>query len=129
MASGGYHNYTCVNCGHVKSLVCTDENCELCNPTATVDVAVSITSKSSYSSWFDRFFGSSKNTYTATITATAEGTEVSSVAYSTDGGSTWTTGTSFTSSSEITAFDIRVVAANGVTYYFAYSNGTVTQVS
>lgn len=68
------------------------------------------------------------STYTATITVEAEGTEVESVAYSTNSGSTWTEGTSFESSSEITAFDIRVVGANGVTYYFAYNNGSVTQV-
>ena len=46
----------------------------------------------SYGSWWEMLFNRNK-TY-ATITATAEGTEVSSVEYSTDGGSTWTLGTS-----------------------------------
>lgn len=129
-AENGMHVYTCVNCGYEKSETCSDAECELCHPTvpeASVSVDVTITSSSSGSSWWDRFFGSSGKTYTATITASAEGTEVASVAYSTDGGSTWTSGTSFTSSSNITAFEIRVEATNGQTYYFTYSNGTVTE--
>jgi len=88
-------------------------------------------SGSGLGSWLGNLLGPSfsKSTYTAAITVTAENTEVESVAYSTNGGSSWTNGTSFTSSSNITDFDIRVIAANGQTYYFTYSNGTVTEVA
>ena len=132
VSENGVHVFTCVNCGNVKTVPCSDETCELCHPVVKINVSVAITSKSSGNSWWGSFgswWGSgSKTTYTAKITVNAEGTEVASVAYSTNGGSTWTEGTSFDSTSEITAFDIRVVGTNGVTYYFAYSNGTVTQV-
>ncbi len=132
VAENGSHVFTCINCGNETSVVCNDAACELCHPTvpeASIRVSVKVTSTSSGSSWWDRFFGSSKKTYTAAITVEAEGTEVKSVAYSTDGGSRWTEGTSFTSSSNITAFDIRVEATNGQTYYFTYSNGTVTETA
>ena len=125
----GFHRYQCANCGYEKFVACSDENCELCNPTATINVSVEIketTSSSGLGGIFGDWFGSSTTTYTAEITVTAEGTEISSVAYSTDGGSTWTEGTSFESTSEITNFDIRVEATNGTTYYFNYNDGAIT---
>lgn len=73
--------------------------------------------------------GKGKNkttTYTAVMTPTAVATTVKSVAYSTNNGATWTTGTSFTSTSAITSFRIRVTDADGDTYEFVYSNGAVT---
>ncbi len=51
------------------------------------------------------------------------------LSYSTDGGKTWKNGTSFTGSSQITSFLIRVNATNGQTYDFAYSNGAVSPVA
>lgn len=132
VAENGKHIFTCVNCGNIKSEICSDAECTLCHPVtpeASISVSVDVTSSSSGSSWWDQFFGSSKKTYTATITVVAEGTEVESVAYSTNGGSSWTQGTSFTSNSEITAFNIRVEATNGQTYYFTYSNGIVTKTA
>ena len=129
VAKNGYHDFTCVNCSYVKSEACSDPDCQLCHPPvpeAVINVSVAVTKKSSGGNWWWGFGSGSKTTYTATITVTAENTEVESVSYSTDGGSNWTKGTSFTSSSEITAFDIRVIATNGQTYYFAYNNGTVT---
>ena len=136
VSQNGKHISTCVNCGNTKSETCNDVNCELCHPKApeaVIHVDVKVTSKTSGNSWGGIFgdwwgSGSGKTTYTATITVTAENTNVESVAYSTNGGSSWTTGTSFTSSSNITAFGIRVVASNGQTYYFNYSSGTVTEV-
>ena len=65
-------------------------------------------------------------TYTATITATATGTEVKTVQYSTNG-RTWKTGTSFTSSSNIDTFQIRVTDTEGDVYNFTYKNGSVTR--
>ncbi len=65
-------------------------------------------------------------TYTATITATAKATTVKSVAYSLDNGATWKSGTSFTSGSNITNFQIRVTDADNDLYYFQYANGAVT---
>ena len=133
VSENGAHVFTCVNCGNMKTVACSDANCELCHPAVKVNVSVAITSNSSGNNWWGGSFGnwwgsSAKTTYTAKITVNAEGTEVASVAYSTNGGSTWTEGSTFDSTSEITAFDIRVVGTNGVVYYFAYSNGTVTQI-
>ena len=134
ISRNGKHVHICENCGYEYEKDCTDPSCELCHPVipedpeipeAKIQVSVSVTSSSSGSSWFDSLFG--RKTYTATISVSAEGTEVSSVAYSTDNGNRWTTGTSFTSSRNITNFKIRVQATNGETYYFTYSNGTVTQ--
>ena len=129
VANNGYHDFTCVNCSYVKSEACSDSDCQLCHPPvpeAVINVSVAVTKKSSGGNWWWGFGSGSKTTYTAAITVTAENTEVESVSYSTDGGSNWTKGASFTSSSEITAFDIRVIATNGQTYYFSYNNGTVT---
>lgn len=64
--------------------------------------------------------------YTATITATATGTEVKTVQYSTNG-RTWNTGTSFTSLSNINSFQIRVTDTEGDVYNFTYENGSVTK--
>ena len=133
MAESGAHIFTCVNCGFEKSEICLDPECELCHPAvpeAVVHVSVRITSSTSGGGWFGNWWGSgSSTTYKAAITVTAENANVEAVAYSTDGGSSWTTGTSFTSSSEINAFDIRVIASNGQTYYFQYAGGTVTSVT
>ncbi len=141
-AANGKHIFTCQNCGNVKEEVCNEATCELCNPpvvekpAAVINVAVKITestsSSSSSSSWFSSLFGSlfgssKKTTYTATITVTAENATVDTVAYSTDGGSTWTTGTSFTSDSEITTFDIRVKDTDGNTYLYTYANGSIVE--
>ena len=132
VAESGAHIFTCINCGFEKTEICQDPECELCHPVvpeAVIHVSVRITTKSS-GGWFGNWWGSgSSTTYTAAITVTAENADVESVAYSTNGGSSWTTGTSFTSSSEITDFDIRVTASNGQTYYFQYAGGTVTSVT
>ena len=52
------------------------------------------------------------------------GTEVDYIEYSLNGTS-WTKGTSFTSKNEVTSFNIRVKATNGMTYNYLYNNGTV----
>ena len=133
VAADGFHIFTCGNCGHEKTEICQNPDCELCHPVipeAIINVSVRITNSTSGGGWWGKWWGSgSGTTYTATITVTAENTEVESVAYSTNGGSSWTTGTSFTSNSEINAFEIRVTATNGATYYFQYADGTVTPVA
>ena len=79
----------------------------------------------SSSSWG---WGSSRSTtYTAAITTNAIGTKVSKVEYSTNGGATWTTGNSFSSSSEITDFLIRVTDNKDVVRNYEYSNEEVIE--
>ena len=65
-----------------------------------------------------------RTVYTATITATPTGTTVKKVEYNT--GSGWNTGTSFTSTSNITSFQIRVTDGDNVQTVYQYSNGTVS---
>lgn len=132
VANNGMHDATCVNCGNVYSEACNDADCQLCNPPipeAVIRVSVDVTSKSSGGSW-GNWWGSSssRTTYTAKITASAENAQIQSVAYSTNGGSSWTTGTSFTSSSKIESFRIRVTTTDGQVFYFEYSNGSVVSV-
>ena len=85
-----------------------------------MSVSAKVTSKTSGLILFRR------TTYTATITATPTNTTVRSVQYSTDSGKTWTTGTSFTSGSNITSFLIRVTDADGVKTVYQYSNDAVS---
>ncbi len=137
VAANGKHTYTCGNCGNVKTETCMDPECSLCHPVipeAVIHVSVSVTKStgSSSGSWWGNWgswgsWGNRKTTYTATISVNAENTEVKSVAYSTDNGASWKNGSSFTSESEITSFNIRVEASNGQTYFFTYRNGTVTE--
>ena len=122
--ANGNHNYICANCGYVKSVACNDASCAIC--TAKVDVSVNVT-KSSGGSWLAILLGTAKNNSTATITTSASGTSVTAVEYSTNG-TNWTAGTSFTSSSDINSFRIRVTASNGVVYMYSYNNGTVTLI-
>ncbi len=64
----------------------------------------------------------------ATITVTAEGTEVRKVEYSMDNGASWTEGTEFTSSAAIKKFRIRVTDSDEEEYNFLYENNKVTEV-
>ncbi len=85
----------------------------------SVDVKVSVTSATT---------GKNKKavtTYTAKITAVPSNTTVKTVQYSLNGGSAWVTGTSFSSTTEPAAFNIRVTDADGDIYNYTYSNGQV----
>lgn len=117
--SAGNHIYVCENCGYAKTVVCGDSDCVICNASVVVSVRI----ENGASNWLQALLGvSSKRT--VTITAEAEGTEVSTIEYSLDG-KTWTKGTKFTSSSEVTSFQIRVGATNGQSYKYSYNNGNI----
>ena len=124
--SDGNHLYTCLYCGYVKSEECNDDNCVICN--ATVNVSVSVVNGKGPSNWLQALLGTGSKDSSATITVAASGTTVTSVAYSLDNGKTWTNGSSFTSKNPITSFQIRVIADNGFTYMYSYSNGIVTLI-
>ena len=70
---------------------------------------------------------STTTTWTASITATGEGVDISKVEYSTDQ-TNYKTGTSFTSKSEIKTFYIRVTDSNGNITNWIYENGTTRQL-
>lgn len=117
------HSRTCTLCGETETAACTygtDHVCTVCGATdpayCSVTASVTVTSTTSTSWW------SKKTTYTAAITTTATGTTVAKVEYSTDN-SSWKTGTSYSTSSQINTLYVRVTDAQGRVYRFVYSGG------
>jgi len=102
--------HRCVCCGHFDSSF------------AKLSVSVNVTKATTKKLFISR------TTYTATITASCEGDTVKTVQYSKNG-STWTTGTSYSSSSAISSLYVKVsTAAGGATTWY-YNGSTTTQQS
>lgn len=127
---GGTHTIICTNCGVTEEYRCDyDEGTHTCICGAVDPSAISVSASAKVTKSTQKylvFF--TRTTYKATISTSAVGTTVKTVEYSTDSGKTWTKGTSFASSKEITAFQIRVTDAGGTIYRFAYSNGAVKEL-
>lgn len=119
---GGTHTVTCTNCGVMEEYDC-EYNAQthkcVCGAVEPSSANVTISAKVTKSTQKYLIFFT-KTTYKATITTQAEGTTVKTVEYSTDGGKTWTKGTSFTSTSEIKSFLVRATDANGNVYNYSY---------
>lgn len=96
---------------------------------ASVHVEVNVTkiTGSNGGGWWFWSKPSTTTTWTASITATGEGVDISKVEYSTDQ-TNYKTGTSFTSNSEIKTLYIRVTDSNGNITNWIYENGTTRQL-
>lgn len=123
----GTHKHTCSACGEVETLNCVYDNdthvceCGAYDP-AFVNVKIDAVVEKVTSRYL-LFF--TRTTYRATITTAAEGTTVKKVEYSTNDGKSWKSGTSFTSSSAIEKFKVRVTDANGTVYNYTYPDDAV----
>ncbi|MCQ2509777.1 MAG: hypothetical protein MJ116_04875 [Lachnospiraceae bacterium] len=118
----GTHKRTCTACGVVETNACSyDEETGYCICGAFDPARVHVTIHASVEKETQKYmFGLTKTTYRATITTDAEGTTIKKVEYSTNNGKTWTTGSSFTSSNNITSFMVRATDAEGNVYTYTY---------
>ena len=133
----GTHARTCEVCGFTENGNCSYDpdthKCTICGATdpahASVHVEVNVTkiTGSNGGGWWFWSKPSTTTTWTASITATGEGVDISKVEYSTDQ-TNYKTGTSFTSNSEIKTFYIRVTDSNGNITNWIYENGTTRQL-
>lgn len=123
----GSHKHTCSVCGEDEVQPCTyDEETGFCvcgaydpaRVSVKIDAVVEKVTKK-----YLIFF--TKTSYRATISTKAEGTTVKTVEYSTNGGKTWTKGTSFTSDKAIESFKVRVTDNNGNVYTYTYPDDAV----
>lgn len=134
-AGSGTHARTCEVCGLTENGNCSYDpdthKCTICGAAdpshASVHVKVNVTKTtgSSGGGWWFWSRPSTTTTWTASITATGEGVDISKVEYSTDQ-TNYKTGTSFTSKSEIKTFYIRVTDSNGNITNWIYENGTTS---
>ncbi len=115
----GTHTRTCVACGGVETEECSyDEETGYCicgayNPDlSSVTISATVTKESK---------NRKKSFYRATITTDVVGTTVKTVEYSTNGGMTWTMGSSFSSDKNIESFLVRVTDENGKVYNYTYT--------
>lgn len=133
----GTHARTCEVCGFTENGNCSYDpdthKCTICGAAdpahASVHVEVNVTkiTGSNGGGWWFWSKPSTTTTWTASITATGEGVDISKVEYSTDQ-TNYKTGTSFTSKSEIKTFYIRVTDSNGNITNWIYENGTTRQL-
>jgi len=130
------HEIYCTRCNAVLGTEscqyeADSQTCKYCKHSigTNVSVDVKVITIAVYNSDFLTRLLYGKYTYTSTIVATATGSPITSVQYSTDGGKTYTAKSIITGNSKPGNMIIRVTTASGDEFFFQYSGGKVTAMN